>query len=226
MDRPRTPPPRPVPNAANNLTPEQLKRIEINRLKAKAKLREREAARAESSSSSSSRNVNNKRPLQVTPVESTSPTAPPKSDSSKPALKRDSRLGNYFDYDLSKMVNSKGGFLIEDLGAGDERIKMLEKQRADQRAAQKLDPRAFMFCSSFKELFRPISDSQPNAAVFLDPSLNPKCSECGSIDIDHLYKRVFGLLVCEKCKTEKPEKYSLLTKTECKEVCIFAHQID
>lgn len=56
-------------------------------------------------------------------------------------------------------------------------------------------------------------------AVYLDPSLNPKCKECESIDIDHLFKRVFGLLVCEKCKAEHPEKYSLLTKTECKEVC-------
>lgn len=55
-------------------------------------------------------------------------------------------------------------------------------------------------------------------AVFLDPTLNPKCTECESIDIDHTFKRVFGLLVCEKCKAEKPEKYSLLTKTECKEV--------
>lgn len=145
MDRPQTPPPRPVPNASVDLTPEQLKRIELNRLKAKAKLRERETARAESSSSATSRNVNNKRPLQVTPAESTSPTAPPRPESSKLApLKRDSRLGSYFEYDLSKMVNSKGGFLIEDLGAGDERIKMLEKQRANQRAAQKLDPREFM----------------------------------------------------------------------------------
>lgn len=143
INRPRTPPQRPVPGVAKDLTPEQLRRVELNRLKAKAKLREREALQAESSSSASSRNLNNKRPLQVTPADSTSPTAPPRPESSKQApLKRDSRLGNYFEYDLSKMVNSKGGFLIEDLGAGDERIKLLEKQRADQRAAQKLDPRA------------------------------------------------------------------------------------
>lgn len=37
------------------------------------------------------------------------------------------------------------------------------------------------------------------------------------MDIDQEYKRVFGCLVCNKCKNEKPEKYSLLTKTECKE---------
>ena len=48
--------------------------------------------------------------------------------------------------------------------------------------------------------------------------MNPKCNECQSIDIDQSYRKVFGCLVCNKCKNEKPEKYSLLTKTECKEV--------
>ena len=54
--------------------------------------------------------------------------------------------------------------------------------------------------------------------MFLDQTKNPKCEECNSVDIDHTFKRVFGCLVCDKCKNNKPEKYSLLTKTECKEV--------
>ena len=115
-------------------SPEQVRRVEINRLKAKAKLRERESAAQEASSSSSSRNVNNKRPLLVTPDVSKSPTAPA-------PLRRDNRFGNYYEYDLSKMVNSKGGFLLEDNEKTDERTKMLEKQRAEQRTAQKFDPR-------------------------------------------------------------------------------------
>ena len=48
--------------------------------------------------------------------------------------------------------------------------------------------------------------------------MNPKCNECKSIDIDHDFKKTFGCLVCNKCKNDLPEKYSLLTKTECKEV--------
>lgn len=155
MNRPQTPPPRPLPSVTTQLTPEQVRRIELNRLKAKARLREREAAKSESSASSSARNVNNKRPLQVTPAESTSPTAPSKkaSSSSKDApLKRDSRfMGNYFEYDLSKMVNSKGGYLVEDVSASDERTKKLEKERADQRKAQKFDPR--MFNPRFSQLY-------------------------------------------------------------------------
>lgn len=41
------------------------------------------------------------------------------------------------------------------------------------------------------------------------------------MNIDQMYKKVFKCLVCNKCKNEKTEKYSLLTKTECKEVGSF-----
>ncbi|KII93408.1 hypothetical protein PLICRDRAFT_87787 [Plicaturopsis crispa FD-325 SS-3] len=182
-ERPTTPPPRASTSTSLQLTPEQVKRVEINRMKAKAQQRQRE----QEASSSSSVNANNKRPLGVVPATSKSPTAPAK-------LKRDSRLGNYYDYDLSKMVNSKGGFLVEEGKEVDEERVRKEKQREMQRAQQNLQP-----------------------PMFLDPALNPKCKECQSMDIDAMYKKVFGCIVCNKCKNEKPEKYSLLTKTECKE---------
>lgn len=67
-------------------------------------------------------------------------------------------------------------------------------------------------------------DANDAEAMFLDPKLNPKCNECQSMDIDQTYKNVFGYLVCNKCKNEKTEKYSLLTKTECKEVRCFHHK--
>ncbi|KAG1866314.1 hypothetical protein C8R48DRAFT_600630 [Suillus tomentosus] len=174
----------PILSTAENslLTPEQVKRIELNRLKAKARQRQRE----QEAGPSSTPNPNQKRPLEVIPAVSTSPTAP------KP-LKRDSRLGKYFDYDLSKMVNSKGGFLVEDGKEVDEDLRAKERERERQRAKQNLEP-----------------------PMYLDPSLNPKCRECQSIDIDYTYKKIFGCLVCNKCKDEYPEKYSLLTKTECK----------
>jgi DNA-repair protein complementing XP-A cells len=37
------------------------------------------------------------------------------------------------------------------------------------------------------------------------------------MDLDFLYHKTFGTRVCFKCKEKFPEKYSLLTKTECKE---------
>ena len=79
-------------------------------------------------------NANGKRPLGVTPATSTSPTKP------APKLKRDSRLGKYFEYDLSKMVNSKGGFLVEDGKEVDEDIRAKEKERERQRAQQNAEP--------------------------------------------------------------------------------------
>ncbi|EIW86428.1 hypothetical protein CONPUDRAFT_86400 [Coniophora puteana RWD-64-598 SS2] len=183
--RPVTPPPRPVDTHSLQLTPDQVRQVEINRLRAKAKQRQREKESAEGSSSTL--NENKKRPLEVTPAASTSPTAP------KP-LKRDSRLGKYFEYDLSKMVNSKGGFLVEDEKEPNKDLRAKERERERQRALQNLEP-----------------------PMHLDPDRNPKCKECQSMDIDYTFKKIFGCLVCNKCKDQYPEKYSLLTKTECKE---------
>jgi DNA-repair protein complementing XP-A cells len=56
-------------------------------------------------------------------------------------LKRDSRLGKYFDYDLSKMFNSKGGFLVEEGKEIDEDERRKERERERQRAQQNMEPR-------------------------------------------------------------------------------------
>ncbi|KAI6133269.1 hypothetical protein EDD16DRAFT_1467572, partial [Pisolithus croceorrhizus] len=168
-----------------SLTPEELRKVELNRLKAKARQRQKEHLE-----SSSEPNANQKRPLEVTPATSKSPTRP---ESSKP-LKRDSRLGSYFEYDLSKMVNSKGGFLVEDGKEVDEDMRAKERQRERERAMQNVEP-----------------------PIYLDPALNAKCRDCQTIDIDYTFRKVFGCLVCNTCKEKYPEKYSLLTKTECKE---------
>ncbi|PFH49220.1 hypothetical protein AMATHDRAFT_63601 [Amanita thiersii Skay4041] len=174
----------PNDNPAGLIDSDQLKDFQLNRLRAKARQREMEQER----SASSSTNLNNKRPLSVTT--STSPTRP---KGSRP-LKRDSRLGQYFEYDLSKMVNSKGGFLVEEGKEVDEAVRRKEKMRERQRNMQNIEP--------------PIN---------LDPALNPKCIECGSIDIDQAFRNVFSCLVCKSCQNKMQEKYSLLTKTECKE---------
>lgn len=90
-------------------------------------------------SSSSSVNANRKRELGVVPANSTSPTAPRGQD--RP-LKRDSRLGKYFDYDLSKMTNSKGGFLVDDGKEVNQDALAKERERERERAMQSMEPRA------------------------------------------------------------------------------------
>ncbi|KAI0307548.1 hydrophilic protein [Multifurca ochricompacta] len=196
-----------LPNSSHNnpstyLTPERVRQVELNRLKAKARQREQDA----STVASSVRNANEKRPLSVVPAVSSSPTASLKKPGSE-KLQRDNRLGKYFDYDLSKMVNSKGGFLVEDDKEADDDLKAKERGRERQRAMQNLDPRVCTFSVNYSL----------DETISLDPSRNPKCHDCGSVDIDQLYRKVFRCLVCNKCKNEKVEKYSLLTKTECKE---------
>ncbi|KAJ3827402.1 hypothetical protein F5878DRAFT_653577 [Lentinula raphanica] len=163
-----------------SLTPDQLKQIELNRLRAKVRQQEREQE------TSSSTNANGKRPIA-----SSSSTS---AQNQNARLERDSRLGTYFEYDLSKMVNSKGGFLMTDDTEIDEATRRKEMERERQRTMQNAEP-----------------------PILLELDKNPKCQECQTIDIDHTYKKVFGCLVCKRCTKEKPERYSLLTKTECKE---------
>lgn len=103
---------------------------------AKAAQRHRESE----ASSSSTVNPNNKRSL--------APTRPGQElpSTSRP-LKRNSRLGTYFEYDLSKMVNSKGGFLVGDGGNVDMDLKRREKERELQRNIHNLDLRKYYYLS-------------------------------------------------------------------------------
>ena len=50
-------------------------------------------------------------------------------------------MGKYFDYDLSKMVNSKGGFLVEDEKEVDEDMRAKERERERERAMKNIEPR-------------------------------------------------------------------------------------
>lgn len=49
-------------------------------------------------------------------------------------LPRDSRLGKYFEYDLSKLHNSKGGFLTEEDGDGGAKtVAQILREKARER---------------------------------------------------------------------------------------------
>lgn len=58
---------------------------------------------------------------------------------------------------------------------------------------------------------------EPGLSVLADEKKRKKCRECGSLEIDWVWEEVFGCCVCGSCKEKFPEKYSLLTKTECRE---------
>jgi DNA-repair protein complementing XP-A cells len=58
---------------------------------------------------------------------------------------------------------------------------------------------------------------EPGLSVLTDEKERKKCRECGSLEIDWVWDEVFHVCVCGACKEKFPEKYSLLTKTECKQ---------
>lgn len=112
-------------------------------------------------------------------------------------LPRDKSLGNYIEFDLSKLQNSKGGFLIDESEGKEATNKPLEQLRAERERIQ----------ARLREGMEP-------GINLVDTSV---CRECGSREVDDQVRAVFNILVCKACQNRKPEKYSLLTKTEVKE---------
>lgn len=178
--RPVTPPPRLVvdqappatpPNLRSapqgmDVTPEQVKRMEIQRMKAKA-ARESQGAVARPQAKRQRMNAAGK-------------------------MERGSiKQSSYIEYNLDKIKDTKGGFMIEDantlIKANEDRLKQLEESR------------------------------RYNSPLSMNNEENEKCFECGRPELDFQFLGVFKSRVCFKCKAEFPDKYSLLTKTECKE---------
>ncbi|VEU19679.1 DEKNAAC100600 [Brettanomyces naardenensis] len=111
------------------------------------------------------------------------------------------RKSDYIEYDFSTMKDTFGGFLSEDTNddmAYDQKEKSLDDWKKQQEERDALNP---------------LGPAPPP----LDIVNAPTCFECGSIDIDKKMNEVFGCRVCRRCEEKFPEKYSLLTKTECKE---------
>ncbi|KAJ2776622.1 DNA repair protein rad14 [Coemansia javaensis] len=50
-----------------------------------------------------------------------------------------------------------------------------------------------------------------------DPDAVQQCCECGSVDLDAMYLKMFRVMVCRACIEGIPDRYSLLTKTEAKD---------
>lgn len=99
----------------------------------------------------------------------------------------------YIEYDFSTMKDSKGGYMNKD----DEKDKK--------------DPTSLDNANWLESL----SNQQP-PYDFSDPRA-PTCVECGTKELEFRLWRVFKIGVCKDCRRKYPEKFSLLTKTECKQ---------
>ncbi|CAJ0919435.1 15562_t:CDS:2 [Entrophospora sp. SA101] len=95
------------------------------------------------------------------------------------------KFQNYAEYDFSKMVDTRGGFLAEE----DDDENNSKKKRKIKDPEPELDP---------------YSMYGPN------PDEIPHCKECSSIEVDLDFNKVFNVNVCKSCKDKFPEKYTEL----------------
>lgn len=156
------------------------------------------------------------------------------------ALKPMIRKYDYIDYDLSQMRDSNGGFIDSSIYPSNS-----ENSKTGGSGQSSGMPHAGMTFAEWKlakanqmdrvgmgDLY-PLKDEDKinldmavrKEYVMIDDGVNvlapsnelPTCESCHkSIEFDSQLLAHFERKVCRKCVSLKPEKYSLLTKTECK----------
>lgn len=219
VGRPSTPPREAATAPVQSpLTPEQVRRMEINRLKAKALREQREADHASlpTLSRSNSSVAGQKRSFdefadQTQPAPSTVRDA--KNRPLDDIRTSKSSLGKYIEYDFSKMTDTKGGFLTAEddphnkaMHSADEPAKPAEMTQTEWERQQLL--------KSLRN--NRVGPYEPGISAMKDEETR-RCRECGAFEIDWKWSDHFGVAVCSACKEKFPEKYSLLTKTEAKQ---------
>lgn len=118
-----------------------------------------------------------------------------KMEQSRPSIQKK----DYIEYDFSTMKDSRGGFLDEKDNFGLKGEEEEPQSLQDWKEKQKQE-------HLVKDLAPP-----------LDLENAPRCFECNSLEIDPNMFTNFKVRVCRRCIREHQEKYSLLTKTECRE---------
>jgi DNA-repair protein complementing XP-A cells len=136
-------------------------------------------------------------------------------------------FAKFVDYDFDKITDTKGGFLsAEDdpwnkamsgsVSAGGSKTG----QPADgaEQKPKGMTEAEWERLQIIRRLRRQKAGPyEPGISVLKEEAERKKCRECGSLEIDFVWEEVFKIIVCNKCKDAHPDKYSLLTKTECRE---------
>ncbi|RMZ81599.1 hypothetical protein DV737_g2479, partial [Chaetothyriales sp. CBS 132003] len=193
-------------------TPEQVRQLEIGRIKAKAlrEQREDEAATNTSLQRPGKTVAGQKRPYST--VRDGRGAADRPLDTIRPAR----NFAKYVEYDFNKMTDTKGGFLTQEDDSWNK--AMYGSDKADARpehmtqAEWERQQLATRLRSNKAGPFEPgISASAAQEAQ------TRRCRECGTLEVDWKWVEVFGLAVCHGCKDRHADKYSLLTKSEARE---------
>ncbi|KAK5997731.1 DNA repair protein rad14 [Cladobotryum mycophilum] len=236
MDRPATPPLAAKPSqVASPPTPEVTRRIELNRLRAKARRDEREAeqrasgnAPVESTSGfiptkdvHISKQANGKRPFSdISTGDAASGTnRDGRNKGDEAALRPARKFTKFVDYNMSSMTDTKGGFLSTEDDPHNYALGGKKSGQADDELRPKgMTVQEWEKQRTIRNLKRlKAGPFEPGISVLDDLEKRKKCRDCSSLEIDFVWEEVFHICVCNKCKEKYPEKYSLLTKTECKQ---------
>ena len=197
------------------MTPEQVRQMEISRLKAKALREQREAENATNGQVNPSASAGQKRTFtefsQQTPATNRDARTGPEKplDSIRPAR----NFVKYVEYDFSKMTDTKGGFLTADDDPHNKAMHSAEKDDKPAGVTQQEWERQQLLKSLRRERAGPF---EPGISAMKDKTTRT-CRECGTLEVDWKWIEAFDLAVCSVCKEKIPEKYSLLTKTEARE---------
>ncbi|KAK8009282.1 XPA protein C-terminus-domain-containing protein [Apiospora marii] len=145
------------------------------------------------------------------------------------AIRPARKFTKFVDYDFDKITDTKGGFLsTEDdpfnkamsgsaTANGSSRTKPGQPEPPEERP-KGMTAAEWERLQILKRLRRQKAGPfEPGLSVLKDEKERKKCRECGSLEIDFVWEETFGCAVCGRCKEGMPEKYSLLTKTECKD---------
>lgn len=123
------------------------------------------------------------------------------------------RTKDYIDYDFSTMENLYGGY-INPHDRGNYNLSYDDMYDGDFAS----NPRNIKTLEQWKEEQRQRRNLYANAPPPEHISQAIRCQECHiNIEMDPILDDVFKLHVCKTCARLYPNKYSLLTKTECKE---------
>ncbi|AQZ14767.1 RAD14 (YMR201C) [Zygosaccharomyces parabailii] len=133
----------------------------------------------------------------------------PNEESKKRPLERirpSIRTKDYIEYDFSTMKNLNGGYINPEdrlTGFDEEDVVGSKRQKTLDEWKKEQQERKYLY-----------ENAPPPEHI----SQAPKCTECNiNIEMDPVLDDVFKIRVCKSCVKRLPEKYSLLTKTECKD---------
>lgn len=134
------------------------------------------------------------------------------------ALRPAKKFTKFVDYNMSSMTDTKGGFLSTDDDPHNYALGAPKAGTEDDGRPKHMSLQEWERLQTIRNLKRlKAGPFEPGLSVLEDEADRKKCRECKSLEIDFVWEEVFHITLCHRCKDKFPEKYSLLTKTECKQ---------